>query len=316
MSNRSNIEEVTFGVEIETTIPQEKIGVGQYHVGLPVSGYYRGPDNSDWVAAPKFNGACWKAEVDGSIRVRRVGYEPCEFVSPILKGEAGVKHLIEFVAWLKELGAMVNPSCGLHIHIGVAGVSGANGNQDAVIEYLNKVARVAAFNADALFAQTGTLNRERGRYCAKPGTQYKAAVREVCREKQLQRINMVGRYNMLNLTTVAGRGTMEFRCFAGTLNIEKILLHLFSAISICFIARNVKTVPIWDNQQLTGTEALKNFLKVRPMLRLVRCEPFEDYWAEMLDRGFKMAAKYDAAKFPQAIAQVVEPAAATPTPAN
>ena len=68
--------------------------------------------------APTFNGNHWKAERDGSIRVKP-GRVACEFVSPILKGGAGVEHLLQFVEWANAIGANVNASCGCHITVGV-----------------------------------------------------------------------------------------------------------------------------------------------------------------------------------------------------
>src|SRR5262245_768655 len=110
----SNIEHVTFGVELETIIPvSAPINVGAYHCGISVRGSAENP-------APAFNGANWKAEEDGSIAVNLPAYRKCEFVSPILKGEAGVTHLIAWVEWLNAIGAKVNSSTGCHVHIGLA----------------------------------------------------------------------------------------------------------------------------------------------------------------------------------------------------
>ena len=68
-----NANELTFGVELETTIPAGAIPVGSYHnaaaaVGLPVG---------------------WNVKHDGSIRAGR-GRQGAEFVSPILRGADGI----------------------------------------------------------------------------------------------------------------------------------------------------------------------------------------------------------------------------------
>jgi hypothetical protein len=62
--------------------------VGNYHAGHPVtSGITLAGARSN---APAFNADTWKAERDGSIRCEP-GQIPCEFVSPILQGEDGVR---------------------------------------------------------------------------------------------------------------------------------------------------------------------------------------------------------------------------------
>jgi hypothetical protein len=58
--------DLTFGVEIETTIPAGACYVGGYHNGVQVPWLPEG----------------WKAEHDGSIRASR-GRVACEFVSPV-----------------------------------------------------------------------------------------------------------------------------------------------------------------------------------------------------------------------------------------
>lgn len=73
---------------------------------------------------PTFYGQAWKAESDASIEVTKLAHVACEFVSPVLRGEEGIQHLMEFVEFLRSIGATVNISCGLHIHVGVLPASG------------------------------------------------------------------------------------------------------------------------------------------------------------------------------------------------
>src|SRR5512137_1463717 len=82
-------ESITFGVELETTIPATSgIVVGGYHFGAAVTvGAANG--TTQHLTAPTFNGNHWKAERDGSIRAIP-GRMACEFVSPILQGGEGV----------------------------------------------------------------------------------------------------------------------------------------------------------------------------------------------------------------------------------
>src|SRR5579864_9009460 len=96
-----DVNELTFGVEIETTIPAGVLRVGPHGAGYAID---------------QLPG--WKADRDPSIRVGARGHEACEFVSPVYKGIEGLRKLLADLAVIKSLGAKVNASCGLHIHVG------------------------------------------------------------------------------------------------------------------------------------------------------------------------------------------------------
>lgn len=134
-------ESITFGVELETTIPVTAgIVVGAYHIGTTVR---VGADTATNLPlnAPTFDGNHWKAERDGSIRVNP-GRVACEFVPPVLRGGEGVEHHLQFVEWANAIGANVNGSCGCHITVGVASIIGTNDPQ-AMSEYGRKLAHIA-----------------------------------------------------------------------------------------------------------------------------------------------------------------------------
>jgi hypothetical protein len=286
--NMSNIENITFGIEIETSIPsavaQTRVSVGAYHNGNPVT------------VAPMFNGAAWKAERDCSI-MSPAGYVPCEFVSPVLKGEAGVTHLIAFVEWLNAIGAKVNDSCGVHIHIGVSSFFSEPVDQARFVKILS---RLASRNSVALYAQTGSIKRESGNFCHRASLADRKAITKACRAADLTRID-VGRYQLLNLTNLKNhKRTVEFRCFAGTTNIHKILAHLLSVLLLCKVAAARKSLTAWDpTEQLSGKVALENLLRVRPVFKIVDAAPFTQHAKAILAIAFEMAAKYDLAKAAQ-----------------
>ena len=80
-----NVQDMTFGVEIETTIPAS--------AGVRVGGHGCGTD------IPELPG--WKADRDPSIRVGIAGHIPCEFVSPVFKGIEGLEQCLRDVAKIK-----------------------------------------------------------------------------------------------------------------------------------------------------------------------------------------------------------------------
>jgi len=64
--------------------------------------------------------AAWALVMDSTLRVEEgAGWFPCELVSPPLAGEQGLRQVEEVVGAVKKLGAAVNGSCGLHVHLGV-----------------------------------------------------------------------------------------------------------------------------------------------------------------------------------------------------
>ena len=232
--------EITFGVELETTIPVTAgIVVGPYHAGLPVAdGIARA--TGAILAAPHFQGERWKAERDGSIRCGP-GHQPCEFVSPVLDGAAGVECLLQFVGWARAVGAKVNTSCGCHITVGVASVIGTSDPQ-AWGEYARKLAHIARWHAMGLYGQTGT-GRHLNRYSHALGDDVGRLMRRVQRDQRVERkaaaAGRCGR-GMVNFQKLFSHGVIEFRVFAGTLNRNKLMHHLATVLGLCRRAAEVE----------------------------------------------------------------------------
>ena len=100
----SKAESYTFGVELEVLLPERAISelgirIGSYHHGHPLP-------------SPFPQG--WTAERDGSLHTSRRDYVPVEIVSPILQGRAGIEQVKQVAQTLKDLGARVNMTTGLH----------------------------------------------------------------------------------------------------------------------------------------------------------------------------------------------------------
>jgi len=191
--------DITFGIEIETTIPAGAIRVGSYHGTLQAAGLPAG----------------WLAKSDCSIRATP-GRTGCEFVSPVLKGAEGVKSVMEAVAAINELGGRVNASCGIHVHVGFAGSD----------KQLKQLVTLVANMEKAIYAATGTKRRENGNWCR--------SVQQHGNADNADRAASNLRYHVLNLTNLrAGRRpAVEFRAFSASLNIVKILGYVRMCIGI------------------------------------------------------------------------------------
>jgi len=241
MTQDNDARDFTFGVEIECSVPRTAgIAVGRYHYGTAVTGANL-PDGTRALAPQG-----WKCESDASVETFRAGHTAVEFVSPVLRGDAGVDNLIAMVNWLNAVGARVNRSMGVHVHVGVASVIGRDATTETVCDYLAAVSAQTVTWGTALFAQTGTKSRENGRWCAKlDGEAEKERFTHVKRERDSytkeRRARGRDRYRSLNLMNVFGRKhTIEVRVFAATLNVDKIVHHLSTVLAIASKAKDAK----------------------------------------------------------------------------
>jgi hypothetical protein len=231
--------EVRFGIEIETAIPRtSQIAVGGYHRGTAVtSGRIL---TGQTVQAPAFNGNAWMAERDGSIACD-YSQEAAEFVSPILHGESGVQNVADFVSFIKACGARVNDSCGVHVTISVDSIIGSSDNQ-ARAEFAQKLAHIAQWHSRSIYGQTGTgrhLNRYSHTLSEAVATHARTMKTETDLYRKMAAANACGR-GMVNFQKLFSKGVIEFRAFAGTTNIHKILHHIATAIGLCRRAHEVK----------------------------------------------------------------------------
>ena len=260
----SQAERITFGVELETTIPAlSGVTIGGYHHGSTVTvGAANG--TTQHLTAPTFNGNHWKAERDGSIRANP-GRLACEFVSPILQGGEGVSHLIEFVEWAKAIGANVNASCGVHITVGVASIIGTDDPQ-AMSEYARKLAHIARWHATALYGQTGTGRHLNWRFAAPLADNVGTLVRQMKSNSNPARKTEAARQcgrGMINFQKLFTHGVIEFRVFAGTLNRHKLLHHLATVLGLCRRAAEVECLGSFgkNKSQAKRTATAKDALR-------------------------------------------------------
>ena len=194
--------EMTFGVEIECTVPAAVIPTEGWSIG----GYHRGRQ------VPMMpNG--WQAQADCSIRSAR-GMRSVEIVSPVLRGEEGLLNVLRVCKRLNTIGAKVNDSTGLHIHVGFSGTP----------DDLNRIVSLVANFETAIYAATGTKRRQTGLYCQS----IRSSHRDLdCRNLRTHRAGSQ-RYHVLNISNLASTRlrTVEFRAFSGSTNGKKIIAYV------------------------------------------------------------------------------------------
>lgn len=234
-----NASDLTFGVELETTISRDS--------QIPVGGYHCGAD------VPGFPG--WKAERDGSISYGP-GQKPAEFVSPVLQGADGIRNVLAMVEHIKANGGEVNTSCGFHVHVGVKGLTASQ---------IKRVVRAFAKHEKALYASTGTTRREQGSYChpIKDRTEYKAAFKDgdgipksaFNPDMLVDNHDSFSRYHSLNITNLFGkRPAVEVRVFAGTLNPTKIVAYIRLCLALVEKALKAAKELDWDLRESASAQ--------------------------------------------------------------
>lgn len=203
--------EMTFGIEIECQVPESRMA------GQAIGGYHRGIQMNELPQG-------WTAQSDISINHRR-GHISVEIVSPILRGADGLRQVVEVVRMLQTWGVRVDRSCGFHVHVG------ANWRNNPIA--LRNLINLSARFEKALYAITGTKDRERNHHCA-PIRNFFESIRDMTDYQMIDRMTHHDRYRAVNLVNVAGWGkhTVEFRVFQGTTNPVKIAGYIMVCLAL------------------------------------------------------------------------------------
>lgn len=179
--------------------------------------------------------ATWKVVPDGSLRGRD---GTCEVVSPILSGTDGLAEVRTVMKVLRDAGARVNESCGMHIHIGVD-----------VLERAEQAALIEMYHGwQWAFTAWVKERRINGSWARLRNASATASLARSWRNaidndeaENVARYN--NRYHALNVAAYERHGTFEFRAHHGSLNGTNaaawIALHLaFIECARQAVARN------------------------------------------------------------------------------
>jgi hypothetical protein len=214
-----NATEITYGIEIETTIPRGALDVGSYHGGAAIPGL-----------------PGWTAKSDSSIRAGR-GRQGCEFVSPVLKGADGIRQVKAAVAFIKSIDGRVNASCGVHVHVGF---------NKTDTDASQRLATLVANFEKAIFATTGTRNRENGGFC-RPLQRYGNV-------NDALRVAGGNRYHVCNFAT--NKPTVEFRAFSASLDDKKIVSWIMLSVGVVERALKAARPTNWTAKPVSPTSPI------------------------------------------------------------
>ena len=234
-----------FGIEMEMTgITREKAAnlmAGFFGTGW---GTHQGGAYDTWTAADDL-GRTWKAMSDSSIQAqRKVGGRiesasteyRTEVVSPILSYD-DIPKLQELVRTLRKAGALVNSSCGIHIHVGA---------EKFTPKTLRNLVNLMASKEDMIYHALQIDPIREGRYCRKTDDTF---LKELNRKqpKTMEAFADVwylqapfgrenhynsSRYHGLNLHATFTKGTVEFRLFNGTLHAGEIKAYIQFCLAV------------------------------------------------------------------------------------
>lgn len=193
-----DFSKITFGVEIEC-----------YNF-MRQSLISKGSENGLNIVSREYTHAhtnYFKIVSDASIQ----GENSNEVVSPVLKGKKGLSDLETLCNSLEEIGARVNKSCGLHVHIGAANMSDDHYIR-LVRNYQKLEMAIDSFMADSRRADNSQWCR------SLLGHNF-----STCRTKaDVARVLNYDRYHKVNAESYSRHRTIEFRQHQGTTNYEKI----------------------------------------------------------------------------------------------
>lgn len=250
----------TLGVEIEMTgltrkkaseVAAEYFGTASEYVSSSYDKY----------GAKDSSGRLWCFASDGSIHVESKNggqAQAVELVTPILHYE-DIETLQELIRRLRKAGAMVNSSCGIHIHIGADQHSPRS---------LRNLVNIFTSKQDIIFKALAVDSR-RERYCSK----LEDSLSESLNKSRPNSMNKVAdiwyagyggdrtahynssRYHAVNLHAVFTKGTVEFRCFNSTLHAGKVKAYIQFCLAVSHQAITQKCasakVTASDNEKYT-----------------------------------------------------------------
>lgn len=194
-----------FGVEMEITAP----GARRIITALVGAGIRMEPRNISTnreigYGATNTEADVWTLKHDGSVNGSGL-----ELVSPKLSGESGFTQLETVCAALKDIGASVDMSTGLHVHHDMRGLA-----VEAIIRQC-----LAFVERQHIIADLVAPSRRSHHYCPQWQSRQIEELRTCTR---LQSVGNIGPRGFLNMWSYGQHGSVEIRAHAGTTNFKKI----------------------------------------------------------------------------------------------
>lgn len=241
-----------FGIEIEMTGLTRSRAAEVIAAHFGTTKEYEGSFYDAYFARDT-TGRKWKVMSDGSLDCqrkegrRKVSADrnySVELVSPICQ-YGDIETVQELIRKLREAGAFVNSSCGIHIHINAAPFDAP---------HLRNLVNIMAAKEDMIYKALKVSRGRESHYCRKIDP---AFLDRLNRQKPatLDRLKSLwyngrdgsrehyhdSRYHCLNLHSVFQKGTVEFRAFNGELHAGKIKAYIQFCLAMTAQALNQRS---------------------------------------------------------------------------
>ena len=220
------------------------------YFGTTVS--YDGTSYDAW-SARDGQGRRWKVMSDGSIdcqtrlggrRVRASCEHSVELVTPICQYQ-DIETIQEIVRALREAGAFVNSSCGIHIHVNAAPFDAPR---------LRNLVNIMAAKEDMIYRALRVDQDREHDYCKKIDPDFLEKLNRQRPQTMDELKNLwyngrdgsgthyhSSRYHCLNFHSVFQKGTIEFRAFNSSLHAGKIKAYLQFCLAMTAQAFNQRS---------------------------------------------------------------------------
>lgn len=225
-----------FGIEIECMLPRTQsmttVANAINAAGVPCfnAGYSHSRSSQ------------WKVVSDGSLS----GGNGMEIVSPPMQGEASLQAIATVCRVLNDLGATVNRSCGLHVHVDAGNLSAPA---------MRKLAAIYIENENIIDSFMPMSRRaSNNHFCNTLRSTNMTALATARNANEIAHaISHGNRYVKLNYTAFLRHGTVEFRHHSGTVDADKINKWLVTCLRLVACAVKEADQPIANLQ--TGGQA-------------------------------------------------------------
>lgn len=167
----------------------------------------------------------WKIVTDASVSSRGTGRGTgLELVSPIMKGEEGLKEVEKVLNAIDGAGGKVNTTCGLHIHVDTAGMTPIQ-RKNFFLAYVR--------NQDLMDRLVSRSRRNNRHYTQRYETERAINYYADCVEAGTSGNS---RFFTVNTCSLVKYGTLEFRQHQGTLNGKKVVAWVQMLLAIAYTA--------------------------------------------------------------------------------
>lgn len=223
----SDLSQFTFGAELECWVPQgmshEGVARAVSDAGIPCTREAYGHHTM----------TRWKVVTDASLGSYTRG---AELVSPVLRGEEGLRQIEQVCAVLTRIGCKITKKCGYHVHVGA---------RDEDVNFFKRLLQLYSRH-ERVIETALPESRKHNQYCGPISTH--GIDRMETRDEVLRAFGAsdLHRYRKVNVHSWFRHGTVEFRQAAGTVEADKASFWTKFCLRMAAFAKSSLPLPQTD----------------------------------------------------------------------